>query len=206
MYTQQGIPPRSFAPPLAAQSQASIPFVPPMRITKTQVLNSQTNYPMFRINVSASASSLSSSSLVTVVRTATGLPLGTVRYHSLDDERIDLTIGGCETKMRRDGFSRERWAVKPIAFPDMKWWWIKAKPGGLNLMDAKDGGQTVAVLTGDTVIVEPIGLSEAAVDEVVLASVAIVEFGRRKGEEDQAAIESLDVIGNIVGAIGGGGA
>lgn len=177
-----------------------------MRITKDYVFNSATNYPLFRLDSSAAAGSLSSSSLVTVVRTANGLPLGNVRYHSLDDSRIDLSINGRETKLKNDGFSTTRWVFKPVAFPGVKWCWTKAKSGGLRLTDAKDGRKTIATLTGDVLVVDPIGLDEGIVDEVVLASVAIKEFRRRKGKEDQEAVESLDAIGNIAGALAGGGA
>ena len=161
---------------------------------------------LFRINLSTAPGSMSSKSLVTVVRTTTRLPLGTVRFHSMDEEVIDLTINGRGTKLKDDVMFGFRWYFKPTSFPRIKWWWTKGKANGLRLADDKEGGQTIATLTGDVLVVEPIGLSEPAVDEVVLAAVAIWEQRRRKDKDNDQAVEGLDAIGQIAGAIGGGGA
>ena len=179
--------------------------VPPMRIAKEKFINLQTQVPLFRIDVSSAAGSLSSKSLLTVVRTATGVPTGTVRFHSMSDDEIDLSVNGRDTRLKKDGTFNFRWYFKPTVFPGVKWWWTKSKFGGLQLTEDKGGGKRIASLTGDVLVVEHMGLTEMAVDEVVLATVAIWKTKKRESD-DEDAVEGLEAIGNIASLVGGGGA
>lgn len=117
---------------------------------------------------------------------------------------IDLALDGGQTKLKSDGTMHWRWAFQPTTFPNIKWWFRETKGGDLRLADDKDkdGGQTIAIVSGNVLMIEQIGLNERAIDEVVLATVAIKEKRRR----DKRTGEAADGIGQVIGAFGGGGA
>ena len=130
------------------------------------------------------------------------MPLGSIHFHSMESG-VDISMEGGETKLKSDGSLHWRWAFHPTSFPNVKWYWTEAKGGDLRLADDKDKdkGQTIAIVSGNVLMIEQIGLNERAIDEVVLATVAIKEKRRR----DKRGAEYADAFGQVAGAVGGGG-
>ncbi|KAK3726098.1 hypothetical protein LTR37_000246 [Vermiconidia calcicola] len=122
------------------------------------VRNAQSSIPIFTIDKSVAPGSFSRGSLVTLIRANSGLPLGTIRFRSLE-EHIELTVNGRQTRMKEDG-------------------------------------QRIATIKDNVLFCEDIGLTEAAVDEIVLSAVAMIIKSRKVRTES-------DAVGEVVSALAG---
>ncbi|KAL9112639.1 MAG: hypothetical protein Q9227_003210 [Pyrenula ochraceoflavens] len=190
-----GIPP--------PQVPRSLTSIPPLRIGQEQVFNSQTNFLLFTIDRSKAHGSFSDDSLLTVVRTANGLPVGTARYHTLNEDKIDITSNGRCTVVKHDPYHKSRFSYTPTFAPGTTWWWDRPPAGGqggLRLTDAKKGvGRPIASLAGGILVSEPIGLTEMAMDEILMTAITVQEWRRRKGEEDAQTIEAFSTAMEVAG-------
>ncbi|KAK4493713.1 hypothetical protein PRZ48_014898 [Zasmidium cellare] len=182
--------------------------IPPVRIGKEEVWNPQTGFAVFVITREAAhiPNFMSSKPLLTVTRT-NGVPMGTVRFHSLTSNSIDLTVNGRGTSISHSGLIHNRWGFQSTTRPnlDERWYWKKDKiTGGAKLEDSKKGGHTLAKMKGDLLTFESGHLSEASYDEVLLSAVAMAEAARRqKRKSDIADLGSA--IGDFASGDGGSG-
>lgn len=167
-----------------------------MRFQKTEILHSVTNQPIF--TVSASKSSLSGKkSHFILYRHWIGAPLGSFRLSSLDPSNIALDVNGVPNKLKDDSMlSGSTWSFHPLSFPGKKWIW-KRKDEKFTLVD--QSGVVVATVVEGNLAVEPLGLGEGAVDEVVVSGYAMWQRRRReKGE-----VEEAEAVGEVISAIAG---
>ncbi len=184
-------------PPFQQQQQQPIPSIPWLLISETDIRSPQSNAPLFHITRSTAPGSLSSKSLVTLTRAATGMPLGTIRLRSGSDV-IELENNGQPNRMKIDGMGVNfRWYFHPLAYPGLKWFWSGAGKG-LKLTDGKNG-PTLATLTEKTLVCENVGLTEAAVDEIVLTVVASLVKQKKLGKDAKAADGAAEIISAIAG-------
>lgn len=175
------------------------PPIPPLRLSRESIWNVQTNAPIFSITSSSAPGSLSSKSLLTFVRTATGQTAGTLRYHSMSDS-VTLTLNGAETRLTNpDGMYSRKLRFSPINFPGAKWTWKSEKSG----CELNDGRCRIAQLIGDVLIVDSIGLVEPGIDEVVLTAMAL--WGLKQKREGGGSAAAFEAFGNIA-QLGGAGA
>lgn len=190
---------RTVGPPPAYQPRAlqSQPLqnIAIMMIMSSEVRSAQTNTPIFIITKAAAPGSMSKKSLVTLIRPSTSQTMGTIRFKSLETS-IKLTVNGQSTRLKEDGVVSFRYSFIPTSNPGAKWWWTE-DGGELKLTDGKKGGQTIATVSGNLLACEQsIGLTEAAVDEVVVSAVAaFTKNGRDK--EDEGIIG--EVLGGVLG-------
>jgi hypothetical protein len=184
-------------PPGPRPIQHLPPAVPWLLIDDKEVRSSTTNAPLFAVTRSAAPGSLSSKSLITLTRVATGAPLGTVRFRSSSDS-IELTVNGAITKMKNDTVMHTKLSFQPTTFSHARWYWKQGKEG-VTLTDGKDGGLTLAKINGSTLVVENLGLPEAAVDEIVLSAVAMLAKIKKLGKEAEAA----EGVGEVISALAG---
>lgn len=186
MNQQQEIPQQPFT---------SIPW---LLITETDVRSSQTQRPIFRIDKSAAPGSKSKKSLLTLGRSDTGVILGTVRFRSMESY-MELSVNSQTAKIKEDGLISFRYYFQPTFASDSKWYWADNDDGGLKLSDGKKGSTIASVNSNILVVEQSNGLTEAAVDEIVLTAVAMMEKKRRRKKSDKLE----EGIGEIVGAVTG---
>lgn len=135
---------------------------------------------------------------MTLVRINTGLPLGSIRFKSMESS-LELSIGDRKFKIKEHGLISFRYYFNPTFAPESKWWWNENDDEALKLTDGKKGA-TIATINSNMLIIEQtLGLTEAAIDEVVLTAVAMAEKRRRRKKHDAEG----GGIGEIVGAITG---
>ncbi|KAK3690746.1 hypothetical protein LTR37_019012 [Vermiconidia calcicola] len=140
------------------QTQIPLTAIPDLIISDKDVRNAQSSIPIFTIDKAVAPGSFSRGSLVTLIRVTSGLPLGTIRFRSLE-EHIELTVNGRHIRMKEDG-------------------------------------QLVATIKDNILYCESIGLTEDAVDEIVLSAVAMI-IKSRKVRTDS------DAVGEVVSALAG---
>lgn len=168
----------------------SIPNIPMMMITSTEIRSAQTNMPIFLIEKS-SGGLLSGNALRTIVQPGTGQPMGTYRFSSLS-ESVEITVNGRATKMKEDGHINFRYSFHPTFDPGLKWFWSEKK-GDLRLTDWKDG-PIIATISGNMLACEQgLGLTAASIDEIVITGIAVL---KKHGK----MMEALEIAGAVAGA------
>ena len=167
-----------------------------MRFEPKTILNATTSQPIFTTQIEKSTFSGSKKGY-TLLQHHTGLPIAHIRFSTMDSHNIALTIHGAPNKITEDGkWVHFRWCFTPVAFPGKVWWWTEKK----RRFELRDEGDVViARIEGDVLLVENVGLSERAVDEVVASAFAMwLQKRKEKGNR-----EAGDAIGEIAGAIAG---
>ena len=149
------------------------------------------------IDKSGAPGSASKNSLLTLIRVKTGLPLGTVRFKSMESS-LELSIKDKTFKIKEDGVISFRLNFNPTFAQESKWWWSENDDEGLKLMDGKKGATNATINSNMLMVEQTMGLTEAAIDEVVLTAVAMAERRRRRKKHDAEG----GGIGKILALIG----
>lgn len=167
-----------------------------MKFQKTAILHAITDQPIF--TVTAEKSSLSGKKKAFVLhRHWTARPMGSFRFSSLDPSKIDYEINGAANRIAEESLLGTKWTQRPVAFPQKTWTW-RRKHEVFTLTD--EAGVKIASVVDGNFVLEPLGLHELAVDEVVLCAYGMWQKRRR----DKGDAEEADAVGEIVGALVGG--
>jgi len=138
---------------------------------------------------------------------ASALPIGTIRFHALTSNRIDLTINSHETSISHQGVINNRWAFQATSTPNEadRWYWKKDRStGGAVLESSKRHGTTLARMKGDLLTFEKARLCVESYEEIIVSAIAMAEAARRqKRKSDIADIGSA--IGDFTGSHGAEG-
>lgn len=159
--------------------------IPPLRIGKDAIQNLESGLMVLRIEREAAhmLSIISTKPIVRVRSATSGSLLGSIRFHAITSNDIDLSLHGRSTALSHSGLVHSRWEFRPTTRPEGegKWHWKKDKiTGGAKLGDARKGGNVLARMKGDLLTFETSRLSTASYDEVLLSAVAMVEAARRQ--------------------------
>lgn len=170
--------------PTQSQAFSKSSHLSPVRLGLEEVWSANTGSAEYTITRDTSnlPSFLATKPILTIRRASTGLPVATIRFHSLTSNDIEVTVNGRETSLANIGFLHKRWTFTPtiIANAAEKWTWKKDRQtGGAMLEDAKKHGRVLARMKGDRLTVERAGLSNEIYDEIVISAVAMVEAARR---------------------------
>lgn len=187
-----GPPPHTRQPP-PTPSTMPIGNIPMMMISSKEVRSAQTNMPLFEIHKTSEPWSLSSKSVLTLVRPGSRQLFGTIRYHSKLSESIEITVNGRITKLKEDGTFNFRYYFHPNFDQGLQWFWSEKK-GDLRLTDGKDG-PIIATISGNLLAIEQgLGLTSEIVDEIVVSAVAALKKNGKIKEEGE-------VVGEIASAL-----
>ncbi|KAF2724566.1 hypothetical protein K431DRAFT_281994 [Polychaeton citri CBS 116435] len=199
--------PQKLSPTQSAAFEGPAP-IPSMKLGRDSISDANGSAAIFTIVRDAVhvPSFLSTKPLLTITRTATLTPVGTIRFHTMDNSTCDISLtGGSQTRLKEDGWIHFRWALKPnTPSTDGQTWYFKKSKPDIVLEDAKKHGNVIARLSGDSLRFEKGGLGQAELDVVVLGFVALAEAARRSGKVGELA-ESIGDLPSSVDVSGGGG-
>jgi hypothetical protein len=118
-----------------------------------------------------------------IIKTSSGLSMGSIRFHTISSNKIDLIVNGQETSISHTGFVHNRWGFQSTTCPSAAetWYWKKDKEtGGAMLEDAKRSGHVLARMKGDLLTFVKARLSQESYEEIVMSAVAMAEAARRQ--------------------------
>jgi len=177
-------------PQQPASYQAELPG--PLRLSKYAVHNLVTGDALIGIQRSAVhlPEPFSSKPLLTLMRSATGQSVGTIRFHKITTSAVDLELTGMgTTRMTHDGHFSKRWKLSSIVAKEQRdLFWCKSRDDGWELKEASKKGKSIARLgLADGMILrfEKAELSEIEIEEVILGAVAVLEALRRGQKENE---------------------
>jgi len=130
----------------------------------------------------------SSKPLLTLTKSDTGHPVGSIRFHFLTSSTVDLELSGIgSSRMCHDGRFSKRWKFSSFFGNEETFmYWCKTKLDGWELkLGSKKGNVIARVSIGDGLILkfEGVGMNERQVEEVVVSAVAVFEGLRRNHKE-----------------------
>ncbi|KAK5169428.1 uncharacterized protein LTR77_005404 [Saxophila tyrrhenica] len=180
-----------------------------VHIGKDDVRNHSTGLADFRITREAAKmpSFLSTKPLITVTKISTSKTIGTIRFHTLTSNRIDLNVNGHETSISHQGVFHNRWGFQATSTPnvDERWYWKKDRStGGAMLGDTKWNGNLLARMKGDLLTFEKPRLSDDSYEEIIVSAVAMAEAARRQKRKSDV-VDIASAIGEFTGSDGGSG-
>ena len=124
--------------------------IPALRVGRDEVWNSQSGFTEFRIarqDGKIMPTFMSTKPRLNVIRTSSGLSMGSIRFHTISSNKIELVVNGRETSISHTGFVRNRWGFQSTTCGNTTetWYWKKDREtGGAMLENAKRSGHVLA--------------------------------------------------------------
>jgi hypothetical protein len=204
------LPPHSNPQTLTqSQSEAFVGSQPisAVHVGKDEVRSSATGLAEFRIHreTGRMPSVFSTKPVVTVTKIESAITVGTIRFHTITSNRIDLTINGRETSIAHSGIVHNRWSFLSTTTPNesVRYCWKKDRSTrGAMLEDSKRSGNVLARMKGDLLSFEKPRLSAESYDEIVVSAIAMAEAARRQKRKSDI-VDIASAIGDFTSSHGG---
>jgi hypothetical protein len=176
----------------------------PVLLDKDGVLDRKTRSPIFTFTKQSvhMPSFLSSKPLLTLTRSNTKTPLGTIHFRRLTTSGIRLNIHGRDMVLT-NSYLHRHWKFEPTLTSDRKgkrssWYWKRdgLLPRCVILVSSKKAGRIIARIDGNILTFEKTGISDETLDEIILTAVALAEHARR---HNRAVYDLGKSIGDLIG-------
>ncbi|KAM0720644.1 hypothetical protein Q7P37_004781 [Cladosporium fusiforme] len=185
-YAYNDNPQPNFPPgaPAMAHQQPPMSAPPPMMITGKAIINLTTNQVIYTISTSSSGTKIS------LIHTATGLPIGQGERHTFSSNTV--TVAGRTSKLKSEEASlSDRWAYVPTwEHGGVKWYFKNRKKLDFRLMDAKSEGRQILAIEKGEIRFERL-LNPEQVGELLLALVVLreqIKEDKKVGDEVTSSV------------------